>query len=84
MFDKFFGPRGTLAGKQLRECMGIEPPAPISKNSTNPAPSGAEPGALNREKPVIDPDLTALINAWPALPEPIRAGILAMIRAAGG
>jgi hypothetical protein len=29
-----------------------------------------------------DPELTAVIAAWPALPEPIRAGILAMVRAA--
>jgi hypothetical protein len=46
----------------------------VSTNSglTDPAP--AVPA---------DPDLTALIGAWPALPAPIRAGIVAMIRAAG-
>jgi hypothetical protein len=31
-----------------------------------------------------DADLQAIIEAWPKLPEAIRAGILAMIRAAGG
>jgi hypothetical protein len=28
--------------------------------------------------------LAALIDAWPMLPDAIRAGILAMVRAAGG
>jgi len=30
------------------------------------------------------PDLQAVIDAWPALPEAIKAGILAMVQAAGG
>jgi hypothetical protein len=30
------------------------------------------------------PDLAEIIDAWPALPEPIRAGILAMIRTTFG
>jgi len=32
----------------------------------------------------IPQDLQALIDAWPALPDAIKAGILAMVRAAGG
>ncbi len=28
-----------------------------------------------------DPGLAAVVAAWPTLPEPIRAGILAMVRA---
>jgi len=31
-----------------------------------------------------DPELAALIAAWPDLPEPVRAGINAMVRAATG
>ena len=30
------------------------------------------------------PELAEIIDAWPTLPEPIRAGILAMIRSASG
>jgi hypothetical protein len=39
---------------------------------------------FSADQPAHDPELTALIDAWPTLPEAIRAGISAMIRAAGG
>jgi hypothetical protein len=45
---------------------------------------GAKSGAPTPIKPTIDPDLAALIDAWPTLPEAIRAGIVALVRAAGG
>jgi hypothetical protein len=64
--------------------MGIEPHQHSSENSTNPAPGGAKSGALDPEKPAIDPALAAIIDAWPRLPDALRAGILAMVRAAGG
>jgi hypothetical protein len=31
-----------------------------------------------------DPDLAAVVAAWPELPEAIKAGILAMVKAAAG
>ena len=31
---------------------------------------------------ITDPELAVLVAAWPTLPEPIRAGIVAMVRAA--
>ncbi|HKA55972.1 MAG TPA: hypothetical protein VKJ47_20160 [Candidatus Binatia bacterium] len=62
--------------------MGIEPTANSPENSTNPAQGVAKSGALTPTKPNIDPALAALIDAWPTLPEAIRAGILAMVRAA--
>jgi hypothetical protein len=46
---------------------------------------GAAVGAAaNAETAAIDPALQAVIQAWPDLPEAIRAGILAMVQAAGG
>jgi len=66
------------------EAAGIEPPMDFPENSTNPAPGGAENGALAPEKPAIDPALASIIDTWPKLPEPLRAGILAMVRSAGG
>jgi hypothetical protein len=32
----------------------------------------------------IDPDLAAVVLAWPTLPEAIRSGIVAMVEAATG
>jgi hypothetical protein len=32
--------------------------------------------------PLADPDLAAVVDAWPALPEAIKAGILAMVKVA--
>jgi hypothetical protein len=32
----------------------------------------------------LDPDLAAVVAAWPELPVAIRAGIVAMIKAASG
>jgi hypothetical protein len=32
----------------------------------------------------IDPDLAIVVAAWPELPEAIRAGIVAMVKAASG
>jgi hypothetical protein len=34
--------------------------------------------------PVPCPDLAGVVAAWERLPDPIKAGILAMIQAAGG
>jgi len=43
--------------------------------------SGAECGAVAARKAPLDPDLAAVVDAWPALPAAIKAGILAMISA---
>jgi len=29
------------------------------------------------------PDLAVVVEAWPTLPEPVKAGIVAMVKAAG-
>jgi hypothetical protein len=62
---------------------GLETIEHSPANSTRLDPGGAKSGALDHEKSAIDPALAALIDAWPKLHETIRAGILAMIRAAG-
>ena len=59
---------------------GIRTPSEISLNTTVYDHSGAESGALV----VNDPDLSFILQAWALLPQPIKAGILAMVRASGG
>lgn len=53
-------------------------------NSIASDQSGAQSGALSAREAPLDPELAAVVDAWPALPAAIKAGILAMIRAAGG
>jgi hypothetical protein len=51
----------------------------------NPETSvGAEPGAVEPHPLPTDPDLSAVILAWPTLPEAVRVGIVAMVRASEG
>jgi hypothetical protein len=39
--------------------------------------------ASERENlPPADPDLARVVAAWPSLPEPIKAAVLALVRAA--
>ena len=50
---------------------------------TGPWPeSGAESGALSGESTPTDANLQAVVDAWPSLPDPVKAGILAMVTAA--
>ena len=54
----------------------------------DPAATGAECSAakLNHKQDhkriLEDPELARLIDTWPDLPEPVKAGILAMVQAA--
>ncbi len=43
--------------------------------------SAAEGSAAERENASLDPDLQAIIDAWPTLPESVKADILAMAKA---
>lgn len=62
--------------------MGIEPHNYSPDDSTKPISGSAKSGALTPENAPLDPALAAIIEAWSTLPEAIRAGILAMVRAA--
>ena len=46
--------------------------------------SGTESGALGAQEAPLDPELAAVVDAWPALPEAIKAGILAMVETTAG
>ena len=45
---------------------------------------GAQSGAHAAPTAVSDPDLAAVVKVWPKLPEAVRVGIVAMVKAAGG
>ena len=62
----------------------LAPPATRSRqHPTGTAPSRPPTATQNATRLLpADADLAAVVAAWPTLPEPIRAGILAMVRAA--
>jgi hypothetical protein len=64
--------------------MGIESPSNSLDNTAFSVERGAESGAPATQLRPIDPDLVCIVAAWPTLPEPIKTGILALVRAAGG
>jgi hypothetical protein len=63
------------------EAAGIEPTRQTTGNIGITVESGAESGALGAWKEQVDIGLVAVVEAWPRLPQAIKAGILAMIRA---
>ena len=45
----------------------------------------AAPGAaVQIDNSTLDPDLQTIIDRWPALPDAVKAGILAMVQASSG
>ena len=62
---------------------GLEHIAKLSGKLRHSTTGDAESDALSKDSDPIDADLAALIDAWPTLPQSIKAGILAVIRAAG-
>ena len=58
--------------------VGLESPLQIVEETPVFKNSSAKSGALSP----TDPDLQRLLDAWPTLPDAMRAGILAMIAAA--
>src|SRR5947207_1259518 len=64
---------------------GVESdPTPLdSTENEHTRGTGAAKASVAVCPPVTaDPDLLVIVDAWPALPEPIRAGMLAMVKAA--
>ena len=62
--------------------------APVKPDASNTCDSGPATDSSRRSSrdadSTPDDDLQRVIAAWPALPEAIRAGILAMVKAATG
>ena len=54
----------------------------LSENTGNHAHQRSLAPHLLHDTCNTDPDLAAVVAAWPELPEAIRVGILAMVRAA--
>ena len=63
---------------------GLEQPPVFSKETAISSRGGAESGAPPADLPASDPDLRLVVEAWPTLPEPMRAAILAIVRTATG
>jgi hypothetical protein len=63
------------------EAAGIELPAQITENIAISPKGGAKSGAVGAPNGKPDADLSEIVEAWPRLPETVKVGILAMLRA---
>ncbi len=45
--------------------------------------AGADAGAVETKNAHGDPDLQAVVTAWPDLPDEVKADIVAMVKGAG-
>jgi len=52
-------------------------------SSTPPSRRSAGCSEMQGEGGIFDPDLAALVAAWPTLPEPIRRAMMALVGASG-
>jgi hypothetical protein len=68
-----------LAKKELTPT-GFELPQDFPGNPQEPSEGGAKTSAVSADSSSIDPDLARVNAAWPALPAPIRAAILALVQ----
>ena len=63
---------------------GLEHSANTPEKTSVSNSGGAECGAVADQIDQIAPDLQLIIDAWPILPDLVKAGILAMVKAASG
>ena len=75
----------AFAHKESRSKAAIVPPRGVAHISKTPGnigilgPQRARVGAVSER--ADDPDLQLLVERWPKLAEPIKAGIMAIVRA---
>lgn len=73
---------------------GFEPPRESQQKTPASVSGGSKSGNIRADSgpatppakptPPTDPELAAVVRAWPTIPQAVRAGIVAMVRAAGG
>lgn len=84
-----------IPNKYLLPPVGAELPLDSAEKLQGAGGRGTESGTLSGDLATIGqgdggqrrveaPDLADVVKAWPAMPEPIKAGILAMVKAASG
>jgi hypothetical protein len=76
-------PRLVASGLLSVERKRFERPHESPEKPAPPTPGGAESGAQAAAPGATHPDLASVIAVWANLPEPIKAAVLALIRAAG-
>jgi hypothetical protein len=78
--------KSPIVGAGAKErAMGFEAIAnqPVSAGNEQVPHAGAVKASVAVSPPMpADADLSLIVEVWPALPGPIRAGILAMVKAA--
>ena len=61
---------------------GLEPPTETPMIVADSESGGAESGAVGAQSGPFDPDQAAVNDAWPHLPDAVKARILAIVNAA--
>ena len=77
-------------GREHMGDTGPEPDATSTRDGNDlqnrPVSGGAESGAESVKTPPVTPptdaDLAGVVKAWPSLPDALKAGIVAMVKAA--
>jgi hypothetical protein len=78
------GKRGVVGGGDAKSDAKATQSIPAGGQTPQATPQGDAGGLPREQAPQLPPELAGLVKAWPTLPPAIRAGILAMVQAAGG